>query len=46
MDDEDERRFLDAIGARYFLPAAVSDFEQLSRTLETLDMHEPAKRKP
>ncbi len=35
-ENKDHRRFLDAVGAAYFLPAASSDFDNLRRAIETV----------
>jgi len=35
--NETHRRFLDAVGAGYYLPAAESDFHELRQTIATLD---------
>lgn len=36
-DDELDRRFLDAIGARYFLPATSTDFDNLRSAVATIE---------
>ncbi len=41
-DDENDRRFLDAVGAAYYLPTHNSDFDNLRRAIESVKNKEKA----
>ncbi len=46
MDNQHDRQFLDSIGARHFLPAALSDFEPLRTALDRVDEQANRGRAP
>ena len=45
-DNPHDRQFLDSIGARHFLPTAVSDFEILRVALDSVEQHTDEGRAP